>query len=245
MKVELIRITENPVEAIELAASNKKCTTCGEAQGIMKNYKGELYCDKHYRQLLKFGYIKQRTTYDKNEIIIVGNIVTMLLYNKKGDVINETIFDEEELDTVKKYKWGMSGNGYVTSRINGQIIYLHRFLTGVTEEFFIDHIDRNRLNNLKANLRTCTNQENLRNTSLSKNNTSGQVGVHWESRRKHWVAIIETDYKKSLYLGSFDNLEDAIIARIEAEKQYFGEFAPKTSNNSNELEELNYESNVN
>jgi len=83
----------------------------------------------------------------------------------------------------------------------------------------IDHIDGNPLNNKIDNLRLATNEENQRNRSISKNNTSGTTGVTWIKECQKWRAHI-----KNINLGHFINKEDAIQTRIEAEKKYFGEF---------------------
>jgi len=87
----------------------------------------------------------------------------------------------------------------------------------------IDHEDRNGLNNKINNLRLATRLENGRNRKFQKNNTSGITGVSWHKIRKRWVATIKINGKQK-YVGSFFNKEDAIQARKEAEKKYFGEF---------------------
>ena len=89
-----------------------------------------------------------------------------------------------------------------------------------------DHKDRNELNNRKYNLRLCTKQENSMNSSKSKNNTSGIIGVYWDKQNEKWMASIGINYK-SKYLGRFINKNDAIKARLLAEIKYFGEFAPQ------------------
>ena len=87
----------------------------------------------------------------------------------------------------------------------------------------IDHIDGNGLNNKINNLRLATHSENARNRSMAKKNTSGITGVHWNKKRKKWEAYIKVGYKQK-FLGYFLNKEDAIQARKEAEKKYFGKF---------------------
>lgn len=65
-----------------------------------------------------------------------------------------------------------------------------------------------------------------KNRSIGKNNTSGVVGVVYDTQSRKWLAYINAD-KKNIRLGLFDNIEDAISIRKESEKKYFGEFAPK------------------
>ena len=91
----------------------------------------------------------------------------------------------------------------------------------------IDHINGNKLDNTIKNLRLATNQENQRNRRLNKDNTSGKTGVTWHKTTKKWKAQIQVKVnqkRKNHNLGYYTKKEDAIQARIEAEKKYFGEF---------------------
>ena len=87
----------------------------------------------------------------------------------------------------------------------------------------IDHEDGNGLNNKINNLRLATRSENGRNRGLNKNNTSGVTGVYWNKARNKWMALIKVNGEQK-YLGLYINKEDAIQARKEAEKKYFGKF---------------------
>ena len=93
----------------------------------------------------------------------------------------------------------------------------------------LDHDNGIRDDNRWSNLREATNVENSRNrTRLSKRNSSGVHGVHWEKSKGKWRAEISVD-GKTIFLGNFVELSDAATARREAEKKYFGEFSPKIS----------------
>ena len=88
----------------------------------------------------------------------------------------------------------------------------------------VDHIDSNKLNNTISYLRWCSNQENSFNRQLSSKNTStGIKGVVWIESIKKWRAKIGFN-KRTIYFGSFTNIEDAIIARKEMAKELFDEF---------------------
>ena len=91
---------------------------------------------------------------------------------------------------------------------------------------FHDHIDRNQLNNRKCNLRPATYQENSRNTTKPKNNTSGFIGVYLNKKDKKWKAKISVD-GKVISLGHYYSKEDAVKARLKAEARYYGDFAPQ------------------
>lgn len=89
-----------------------------------------------------------------------------------------------------------------------------------------DHKDRNTFNNRKENLREATFSQQSMNRNKSKNNTSGFTGVTWHKTQQAWMARININ-KKRVILGYFNNKTDAVIARLQAEAKYYGEFAPQ------------------
>ena len=90
----------------------------------------------------------------------------------------------------------------------------------------IDHINKNRADNRKCNLRLCKRAENDRNRSTYSTNTSGVTGVYFDKQRNKWVASISYNKKRTL-IGRFASKEDAVRARIEREAALFKEFAPQ------------------
>lgn len=83
----------------------------------------------------------------------------------------------------------------------------------------IDHINGNHYDNTIENLRLVTQSENNKNLSTPKDNTSGHIGVGWVKLSRKWRATIRAN-GKYMHLGTFNNKEDAIKARKEAEKKY-------------------------
>lgn len=138
----------------------------------------------------------------------------------------EFYFDIEDYDKIKDFCWceniTKSGFSKLVSCIHGRTTSMHVVL-GFK---FHDHIDRNQLNNRKCNLRPATHQENSRNITKPKNNTSGFIGVYLNKKDKKWKATIRVD-GKAISLGHYYNKEDAIKARLRAEAQYYGDFAPQ------------------
>ena len=118
----------------------------------------------------------------------------------------------------------LSKDGYIDIRIKNWLYPAHRvawvMMTGSWPDNFVDHINRIRSDNRFVNLREATKAENAQNTDLPSNNTSGYKGVVWHKPNRNWCAQIFIN-KKHIHLGSFENLQDAINARIEAEKQFF------------------------
>lgn len=137
-------------------------------------------------------------------------------------------FDREDYDKIKDYCWIA---GSTTRKYRHLYTHIDNSKKSIDMHIFLgfkgyDHKDRNPLNNRKGNLRKCTHQENSRNRSMASNNTSGVTGVCWRQRESKWFAYISIDRKQN-GLGYFSNKQDAIVARLNAEKQYFGEFSPQ------------------
>ena len=180
-------------------------------------------CHKHYQQMKRHGKLF-KTIYDPNDIICHETYSEIIIRNKSGEEISRSKIDNEYVDIVSEYKWCLQSQGYVLCReLN---MYLHEFIMGKCPDHRIDHINRDPLDNRKHNLRYATAQENSRNRSIQKNNKSGYVGVHLVKSVNKWQATIVVD-GKSIYLGLYEDINEAIRVRKEAEEKYFGDFSPK------------------
>ena len=116
-----------------------------------------------------------------------------------------------------------SVNGKVASHLESNVIWFLR--TGVWELEKFEHIDGNPANNDPSNLRLASHAENMRNTKLRRDNTSGVKGVY--RMRKNWQVKIEKDGK--VYVaGTYKCFETAKIVRKLAEQRFHGEFARKS-----------------
>lgn len=114
-------------------------------------------------------------------------------------------------------------SGYLTGKIDGSIYKAHRVAWAIyhgeepTDQ--IDHINGIKADNCISNLRVVTNQENHRNSPRLRNNTSGVTGVSWNKKKQKWQALVMVNGRHK-YLGCFDILEEAAIARAEASRLY-------------------------
>jgi len=162
----------------------------------------------------------------KNEFIIKDNYVEIIVYKKNGKIIISMI-DLDDYDFVKMHSWSDT-NGYLETKINNKRIKLHRVIMHLEKNSndVIDHISGNVLDNRKTNLRICKTYENSRNRQKSLNNKSGFPGVVWYEVNKKWRSKICVN-RKTIHLGYFNDIKDAVKARIDAEKKYYGKFAPK------------------
>ena len=195
--------------------------TCS-VEGCNNKHKAKGYCNKHYYQFKRHGYILERTRHDKNEIIEYEDYAEIILYDKDNNEVARVMIDLEYVDVVKDYKWYLKQEGYA---FNKEIGYLHRFIMNPPKDMVVDHINQDKLDNRRENLRICTDQENKLNHSIYSNNTSGASGVNWSKRYNKWEAQLQVD-RKVIYLGRYNTKEEAIEARRQAEIEYFGEFAP-------------------
>lgn len=135
----------------------------------------------------------------------------------------EFYFDLDDYDKIKCDCWNETPFGYITNS-NGS--FMHRLIMNCENGLVIDHINHNKRDNRKNNLRACTQMENNLNTGIKSTNTSGKTGVQWEKRFNKWRSRIIYN-GKDIHLGLFDNYEDAVKAREDAEIKYFKEFRYK------------------
>jgi hypothetical protein len=113
--------------------------------------------------------------------------------------------------------------GYLEGFIFGKKYKTHRVIWamhyGEWPKSQIDHIDGNRANNLLSNLRAVSIAENAKNRGLLKSNSSGVIGVSWHKSKNKWQANICVQNKR-IALGRYENFDDAVRARKEAERVY-------------------------
>lgn len=131
------------------------------------------------------------------------------------------LIDYDDFERCKKVSWCVDNKGYANGS-NNQIgtVRLHRYILSVPKDKQVDHINRNKLDNRKSNLRIVTNQQNQFNRGLNKNNTSGIKGVHFNKSCKKWCCQI-THNGKIVHSELFDNLELAIAKRKSLEDKYY------------------------
>lgn len=139
----------------------------------------------------------------------------------------------------------IQGKGWHLHTSRGKNLYFSHKLTGIRNEFLhrkvmkrvlgrelnslelVDHINGDTKDNRRENLRVCSNAENLRNRKRPPtDNKTGVMGVCFCPATGKWAAEIRLNQKR-IWLGRHADFATAVNVRREAEKKYWGEFAPK------------------
>ncbi len=121
-------------------------------------------------------------------------------------------------------------NGHRQIMINNEYYLAHNlawlYMLGVNPpiDFIIDHKDGNYDNNIWENLRPATLNQNQGNAKLRCDNSSGSKGVHYDDRKRRYIAQITIKNKRK-HIGTFKHFQDAENAYRKAAIEYFGEFA--------------------
>lgn len=129
------------------------------------------------------------------------------------------IIDEEYSDLFYEHKWCLSHN-YLTNCQKGKInMRYHRYImmdeikefareNNIDDLWYIkiDHINRNTLDNRKSNLRCVRHNDNLCNTGLRSDNTSGEKGITITKSNTYHVCV---NYRKNRYRKTLSTLKEA------------------------------------
>ena len=146
------------------------------------------------------------------------------------------LVDDEDYEMLSQYQWtvlAIRDKRYARrttrNRCGQHSRYMHRIIMGAGPGQFVDHINDNGLDNRRANLRICTNQQNLqaqrpRRLVRGRPVTSLYKGVHWSKAMGKWKAGIKAE-GKYICLGYFTSEHEAARAYNAAALEHFGEFA--------------------
>ena len=133
------------------------------------------------------------------------------------------IFSPQDLEVVKSHSWSCT-KGYIKTTINFKSVYFHKLILGASNDVEVDHINLNRFDNRRSNLRIASHAENQRNRRAHRDNQSGFKGVCLNTHTGKYFAYINAD-KKRTYLGSFATSVQAAKAYDDAAIILHGEFA--------------------
>lgn len=206
----------------------QKCEADGCNRAAILYFNKKKYCNKHWLRLYNNGALKLkgkkiRCKYFKGENYATG-------ITSKGITFK---FSNSDWGLVTKHSWTTNKANYLVATINQRIVRLSRFLMKPSRSMVVDHINGDVLDNRRENLRIITQKNNSRNAKVSINNTSGFTGVrivHLSGGETRYKARIFVDGKE-ISLGTYDTIDEAILARKKGEIKYFGKYSATKSRN--------------
>lgn len=147
---------------------DKKCIVpwCNRIQ----NRSGKGLCRLHYDQMRKHGEILNiRLGLDTNEIIECKDHAEVIMHDRKGNETGRVLIDISDIQLVSGYHWTDNGRGYVRTFNKTTPVYMHRMIMGdIPEGLEVDHINRNKYDNRRSNLRLVTRIQNCNNRNKAR-----------------------------------------------------------------------------
>jgi HNH endonuclease len=129
---------------------------------------------------------------------------------------------DDNMGSLLAHKWYKNSYGYAVRTVYSptkKTIFMHHLIIGRKNNLEVDHINRNKLDNRKENLRLVSHTENEWNKSPKSTNTSGAVGVSYFKPRRTWRARVGV-YGQEICLGYFKNKSEAIDAVVRFKLQF-------------------------
>src|ERR1700704_5409181 len=115
----------------------------------------------------------------------------------------EAIVDDTDYDFLNQFSWYFTTDTGYAKKKSPKVIGMHQLLMNPSIGMEVDHINRNKLDNRRCNLRICTVSQNRANRPLSRRSTTGYKGVSRHNfGNKHWRAKI-TVGKRQIHVGVF------------------------------------------
>jgi hypothetical protein len=145
------------------------------------------------------------------------------LRRKDGSAAAWAVVDLADFEDVARFNWSQASNGYA-QRGSGKgrgvtCILMHRYLLGLSpgDGMVGDHIDRDRLNHRRENLRALPSIAANRQNTSSRGGTSSYRGVNWSSQRGKWTAEVMVAGRRR-YQGFFTSEQEAAEAAAAARR---------------------------
>lgn len=201
----------------EYKSANEKLTIVCKKHG---NFTQSAYSHLMNRGCPECGKVKRYKTKSKNRIEIkTENLIQPIHY--KLIPLGNNVFakvDNEDFERVCNINWCLSNKSYAINDKHGR---MHRFIMNAPKSMFVDHINHDKLDNRKSNLRLCTKAQNEMNKKKRDGKyTSKFKGVHFDTYTNMWFCKVANIYSKK-----FKTEEEAAKEYDKKAKELFGEFA--------------------
>jgi len=140
----------------------------------------------------------------------------------KGQIVAQARVDSRDVDHMSKFRWSLHNRGYAITGGGNSKVLMHRMILGLAnkpgqgrgsgaQHLQADHINGDKLDNRRANLRVVTNQENHQNRQTSVGRTSKYRGVYRHGNTGKWHAKVKTG-GKTHWAGYYDSELEAAVA---------------------------------
>lgn len=132
--------------------------------------------------------------------------------------------EDADYESLSLYNWFLGKNGYayrsgkMKNSVRGKAVYLHREIMGFPDGA-VDHINRDKLDCRRSNLRCASKSQNALNAGVPSDNTSGHRGIDFDTSRRKWCARIKISGRQ-YNLGRHDDKLDAVRMRALAELRF-------------------------
>lgn len=142
-----------------------------------------------------------------------------ILFDSAGDAFKVS---DGDVQWLMSHVWHPHTAGYLVASIRGELVLMHRLITGAVCGLDVDHANGDKRDNRRFNLRVCTRAENVFNRGPNKNNRSGLKGIY-QNKRGKWVVELRAGGVKH-YVGCYDDVATAQSAYAAKAKELHGEF---------------------
>lgn len=192
--------------------------TINNCQNFIK-VKSRGLCGKHYQRWWNHGDPSISSPRDPRPILTKNKMayIPLGVEAKHG----YATIDPIDVKKVQQYKWTFDGR-YPITCVDGRMLYLHHLIAGKRADQVIDHVNGDKFDARRANLRHVSYQVNSLNRHHKPRN--GYMGIYFDRSRNTWCAQMQIDGRNK-NLGRFPTRPKAVAARQAAERKYFPEIA--------------------
>lgn len=159
-------------------------------------------CRNHYEQMKKYGKIKEeRPRGKRNKYVLKDEYAELLILDSEGNIKVKAKVDKDNVEELKRYSFRYEKDKYIKTFKNKKTIYLHQLVVGKEDGLEVDHINRDKLDNRKSNLRIVDRKTNANNIARKEN--SGITKKNRNLTKPYCLKV------KGKYIGYYATLEEA------------------------------------